>query len=263
MRETTPLRSLYLSLALLGLPFVSLCAETKNEVKDIENTPTKEEILKQETPSHSALFGYLSLKTGYSHESFAKTIFASVSVDKSAYLHASSAFALPLGVSAGFGYGFMPDFGLRIEVEYLYRLEAKFKNDELYSTSEIRNEITMRPRIQFQSVLANLYLDYYLTSSINLYINTGIGVSFSKSMFDYVDDNNPRKEGTLKFSSKTALWQVGLGIGYAFTKDFGLDLNLRYMDFGKTGFEPSKDIPAFASIPFSSIEMLLGLSYRF
>lgn len=216
-------------------------------------------------PLEAKLFGYAEIKAGYSRESFLESVFHAAADTKTALLRASNTSDVPLGASAGVGYYFTPNFGFRVEAEYIYRLGAKFKKDALRTSNPNLpvSEITMQFHTQIQSLLGNVYLDYYPVSMINLYLGAGVGAGFRKSSLDF-NDSAQNRSGKMDASKKTAfVWQVGGGVGVALSKSLGLDLAIRYINFGKSHFKPVEYIKASTNIPIRGIEALLGLSYRF
>lgn len=208
-------------------------------------------------------FGYIGFKTGYSHEMLSKTKFQGGGV---AYLNASSASGFPFGLNLGFGYRFTPDFGIRLEAEYLYRMGGKIQGGDLHDESKpvpTGDGIKLQPQTEIQNWTGNLYVDYYLTPSVNLYLSTGVGKGLIGNTTHYrFGHSSPFGKATIAFT-ETFVWQAGFGVGYAIMQNLGFDFNVRYMNFGKVTFIPDKDDPLRVDYPFSGIDVLIGLNYRF
>lgn len=208
-------------------------------------------------------FGYMGFKMGYSHEMLSRTDFQGGGV---AYLGASSATGFPFGLNLGFGYRFVPDFGIRLEAEYLYRIGGKIRGGDLHDASKptpTGDGIKLQPQAEIQSWMGNLYLDYYVIPSVNLYVSAGVGKGLIGTTTHHRFGHSSPFEKTTTSFKETFTWQAGFGVGYAIMQNFGLDFNLRYINFGKVTFIPDKDDPLRIDYPFSAVEALIGLNYRF
>lgn len=216
------------------------------------------------TPSfmRSEAFGYVGIKTGYSHEMLSKTSFAG----GVAYLNATSAVGIPFGVNVGFGYQFISDFSTRLEAEYLYRNGKKFRGGVLYDVTKpipTSDGITLQPQAEIQTWMANFYADYYVTPLISLYLGAGIGKGLIGVTTHFrFGHSNPFGKIAIPFE-ENLVWQAGFGIGYVVIENLRLDFNLRYVDFGQIVFVPNKNEAIQATYPFSAVEALFGVNYRF
>lgn len=206
-------------------------------------------------------FGYVGIKSGYSYEGLARSTFSENG--KVTYLDASSALGIPLVTNAGFGHDFSPRFGMRVEAEYAYRFGGKFKggvlNDTQTQANPNANPMGAKPQAKIQSLLGNVYLDYYLSPWASLYLSGGVGVGHLD-----ITTELQKASGIEKITSPAKMllaWQAGFGLNYMLTGNVGFDLNLRYVDFGKGAFSSQKGI--LMNYPFFGIEALIGLNYRF
>lgn len=121
------------------------------------------------------------------------------------------------------------------------------------------DSFVMRHKPKIQSLLGNFYLDYFLNYKWTLYLSTGMGINFNNALIIYRERED---KGNWSASSRMFAWQVGSGFSYSILENFTFDLNVRYIDFGKTSFKPSS-LPAVYSVPVGAIEVLAGLNYRF
>lgn len=209
-------------------------------------------------------FGYTALKAGYSYEKLAPGPFRLVAGVEEPLERKSSSAGVPLGVSAGFGYYFTPGFGLRLEAEYIYRLGARFADDAFRSSNNASPSKSAQPRAQIQSVLGNIYLDYYVVPSVNFYLSTGVGSGMIDARIAWVNFTTPSDRGELASLKKSSLtWQVGMGMGIALGQNLGLDFNVRYIDFGKAQIRARGAFAISGDLAFNALEALVGLSYRF
>lgn len=205
------------------------------------------------------MFHYVGLKTGYSHEMLSKSVF----MDKSSVLSldASSAIGVPLGANLGFGRYFSPRFGMRIEAEYLYRFLGKFKEGVLKGNTQPADPINLKLQADFQTLLGNVYLDYHISPWVSLYLSAGIGVASFNTTTELQKKSESQK--ITSPSKRTLSYQAGFGVGYSLVEGLELDLNIRYINFGKGVLPLTQSNSIQGEYPFSAIEALAGLIYRF
>lgn len=200
-------------------------------------------------------FGYAGIKAGYSHLFQANATYYRDQEISS--FPSSNASSFAFGASAGFGYLFTPDIGMRLEGEYLFRSSSEYKRRSVGKSA-------FSLETQIQNILGNVYLDYYVIPSVNLYLSTGMGVNFRDSALHWVDSNKSEIKYVAGKQDKIGFaWQIGLGVGYAITQNLGFDFNIRYVGFGKMSLEQMKDFDGKIVFPLSSLDTLLGFNYRF
>ena len=103
------------------------------------------------------------------------------------------------------------------------------------------------------------------TGAFSLYVQAGIGSARNETK-------------SMKFTNATisgakhndTAWQVGVGLGYALTKQWTIDVSYRFLDLGEA--RSSKDV-VFGVTPYTlrqetrfnleAREVLLGLQYQF
>ena len=180
---------------------------------------------------------YITFKLGYSH--YIPTVFKD-NTDRATAKKSDSAL---IGAAAGVSFQIIPVLGIRTELEYAYRTPTR-------PNIKVDN-INYRSRIETQSVLANLYLDYYILPSLNIYLGAGIGLSAMNIDFPSV----------VHFARRHAFAaQGGLGIQYTLLKHIIFDLNVRYTYLGEWKYK-NTDYTLKGSP--STIETVLSVGYKF
>lgn len=107
---------------------------------------------------------------------------------------------------------------------------------------------------QYNSYLANFYVDFLKNYKLKPYVGFGLGLSSLKEKVHiYVYDYSTDTDSSINISSDSKAFVYGIngGLGFNFTDGLGCDLGMRYM----TGKFNSTDINTFM---FS-----LGLRYTF
>ena len=145
---------------------------------------------------------------------------------------------MPIGVFAGLQYEILPSLGLRAELEYLYRLEVNSRKTNgyrhyIYSSGWTPQDATAKTTLSLEAhtVLANLYVDYYVTPKISIYAGAGIGISIIETNIDapsysFIDDG-PEPEAEKNVISFA--WKAGLGSRFFITNHVALDINASYV----------------------------------
>lgn len=208
------------------------------------------------------VFGYFGLKSGYSYEQFSQTTLFVPKSNLSPSMNASTAHGIPLGLDAGFGYRFTPSFGFRIEAEYLYRFGGKFSDSTLdFGNPTAAPNVDAKHQTTISNLLGNLYLDYYLGSSVYFYVGGGVGSSLSDATIPWKGTRGVGTVSTLKKLSFT--WQAGGGLGVLISSNLSLDFNVRYIDFGNAKLRAKGALILTGDLPYKALEGLVGLNYRF
>lgn len=216
------------------------------------------------------IFGYTGIKAGYSHLSVDRLELKSTSgsnpSDQGIYSKSFASSSIPFGGNVGLGYYFTPSLGFRAEAEYLYRIGLE-KSVTFSNIKDGNNGPSLssfhKIAVDAQTLLGNFYLDYYVTSSVNLYVSAGVGMSFLNTK---VSVREKTSNSSIRISKTSFAWQVGLGTGYALTQSLGLDFNVRYVGLGKlrAGINIQPDAPnARGETPLSAVDALIGLNFRF
>lgn len=180
---------------------------------------------------------YIAFKLGYSH--YLPTTFKF----DSQTITAKDADSMLIGGATGISYKFTSLIGLRTELEYGYRLPKHLKPKD--------KTVDGHGRIETQSLLANIYADFYVLPSLNLYFGGGIGLGIMNFDIPY-DSHFKRKYGLAA--------QGGVGMQYIFFEHLALDLNVRYTYLGE--WKAKLDGQTIKG-DFSAIEAILGIAYIF
>ena len=139
----------------------------------------------------------------------------------SAIVPDGSEFAYDKGYSVGGTVGY--DFGfLRFDAEYNYNKATVSR----LNTTPTSGELTTI------SYLLNGYLDFDLIPNTTAYVGGGIGVS-SQKLIVHANAGGSLPAGSLIADTDdpiTPTWQVGAGIGYAFTHRWMITLDYRLVD---------------------------------
>ncbi|MDE7468656.1 MAG: porin family protein, partial [Desulfovibrionaceae bacterium] len=185
---------------------------------------------------------------------------------------------MPVGAFIGFQYEILPSFGLRAEIEYLYRLEVDSRKRNGYrylegsisngqlSTTEKDGLANTTLSLEAHTVLANLWLDYYITPRISVYGGVGIGVAIVETSIDAPSysliDDIPEPEAE-KVNINFA-WKVGVGSRFLLTNHIALDLNASYVSLAL----PNTTLGGGQLLRMKhgmvgAVEVLAGISYIF
>ena len=189
-----------------------------------------------------ALSFYVGAKLGYSH--YLPSSFRSNQPGTQDLPIDGSDSAL-LGVTGGIAYKFIPQLGIRTELEYAYRTPST-------KVTVGNGSSTDKFQVQTHTILTNVYLDYYVLPALNLYISTGIGVSMMDGKI--VSPGEPDiSAGRTRFAA-----QGGIGAAYTFSNNLVLDINIRYAHFGQYRVRADSD-----RATMSGVETIVGLAYKF
>lgn len=151
--------------------------------------------------------------------------------------------SLGLGGMAGVRYEIIPKLFVRGELEYMYRIPAKFDaGDTGYRNAEVET--------QLHTILINSYIDYYVIPKLSIYATLGIGAAITDARAYNIP--NTRKLG---YASSFAV-QFGFGLGYDITDKLILDFSFRYLDVLTYSTNRAK-------FPLSAVELIAGIRYNF
>lgn len=216
-------------------------------------------------------FGYIGFKAGVSDQILPKsylTISNGVGMNKG-FLPTISSLGLSLGISAGWGYEFNSDFGMRIEAQYIHQFKRTFKTETLKDQkgNPMPSDDPMKVTIQTEihSLLGNLYFDYSLTPFLSLYASTGVGMGALSPSTAMRYSSNGKGDNYFPPTKKSLIWQVGFGFLYLLRENVSLDFNVRYVHFDRKAILLAQIMQAkihayyLVAIPEASI----GLNYRF
>ncbi|MGL4722485.1 MAG: outer membrane protein [Desulfovibrionaceae bacterium] len=197
---------------------------------------------------------YTSAKLGYSNSLFFD-VKDNISGNKHDRYLSSFAMAIALGVE----YKMTRDFSLRLELEYAYRTEGKNRMNDFYVSIEDIGFGTLSVSSEAQTVLSQIYLDWYIKPQFALYTNVGFGISFLKFGIE------TPVAGHTNFASDFA-WSTGLGLLYWITHSLTIDTNVRYIGYSTTSVGVGVGRHPFSAIavpPFGGVDILVGIRYNF
>lgn len=160
-----------------------------------------------------------------------------------------------VGIAAGYNW-IDYDLPVRTELEYMYHSDFKYKYEDANAT--FKNDISI------QTVMLNVYWDFYNSTSFTPYITGGAGVAFIDE--DY-STTGLTTTGVSKSSTNLAL-NAGVGVGWSLTESLILDLQYRYDYYGDgkkvdlTGAAAVGNYEAQAK-DLSTHSVLAGIRYQF
>lgn len=166
------------------------------------------------------------------------------------------------------GYDFYPHHKvpIRLELEYLYRSDAKYNTT--YDWGLVSQDF--RAKVGIQTLFANTYLDFHNSTRFTPYIGGGIGVAFvNAKLTDSGEALGYKIEGSGSKRSTNFAWNVGAGTAFALTDKLSLDFNYRFVGFGEakaTASTTDQYLGKVSSTYKSDLyghEFLLGLRYTF
>lgn len=105
------------------------------------------------------------------------------------------------------------------------------------------------------SFMANGYYDFFNDSYFSFFITAGLGIA----QVEYSDIGyTPGSGGYLPLDDSDGVfaWQLGAGVGYAFSEQLTLDFKYRYFDTDEADFD-------IAKAEFASHNFTLGVRYSF
>lgn len=151
------------------------------------------------------------------------------------------------GFRAAYGIAMPFDSGeLRTELEYGYNGKVKFTED----ADEDHVDVT----IKSQSLMANIYYDFFTGTNLTPYVGAGIGYARLKNNLDDSDGTSFAK------SNNNFAWNVGVGFNYALTENLDIDVSYRFTDYGKVKYKGQID--GF-TVKQRGNEFNFGIRYRF
>jgi outer membrane autotransporter protein len=118
------------------------------------------------------------------------------------------------GLAVGTDMGLFYDVPLRVELEYMYRLQSEFSDGG--NTA----------KVAAHSLMANGYFDINTSTDFTPYIGAGLGMAYRDA--DYTS-NTLHTESD---QSWNLAWNLGAGVAYHVTDTMALDMGYRYVDLG-------------------------------
>jgi len=157
-----------------------------------------------------------------------------------------------IGFAAGYDWmGY--EYPIRTEIEYMYTGDFKYKYSD--SNSSLTDTISL------QTVMLNVYWDFYNSTDFTPFINGGVGVAWVEESFSTSTISDPGSK-----TSTNLAFNLGAGVGWSITESIILDLAYRYDYYGDgekvTG--TSTDVNVESQVKdIGTHKVLLGLRYQF
>lgn len=143
------------------------------------------------------------------------------------------------------GYDFFYDYNMPVRTELDFTMRSDAKKDIEKAGKKVK------VKTHANTLLANLYYDFYTGTAFTPYLNTGAGVTFNKLKI------GPNGSEESKKKTKFA-WTVGLGSSYKLTHALSADLSVRFVDAGKIKNDENK-----SSAKVVATDILIGIRYAF
>ncbi len=160
-----------------------------------------------------------------------------------------------IGAAFALGYDFFmnSDFPVRAEIEYAVRTD--FNNEDNFNFANLNWGSDVRYNVQ--TLLANVYYDFYNESAFTPYVGGGIGAAFVTGKVGFTQANT---EITRSIHDTAFAWAVGGGVGYMLTDAITADLGYRYLNVGTSS---TQMMGSDVDITGSAHEFTLGLRFGF
>lgn len=172
-----------------------------------------------------------------------------------------------IAVAVGYDFSSISPVDIRLELEYMDKGKTTHNPDfntliDLVDVWEYNLPSWFTNELNIESLMLNGYYDFKNKSKFTPYLSAGVGVTRIKNKITDIDTNVTDKDSDNQFS-----WSAGVGLAYAVSESFSLDLSYRYVDSGKFNFETNFSSnpmnPMHSDIKLISNEYLLGARYTF
>lgn len=170
-------------------------------------------------------------------------------------------------VNGAVGYQFST-IPIRAEVAYRWYDTATYKWDILYEGYDNHDG---NATIDSQTVLFNLYFDWYNTTRLTPFIGAGIGYYNNESTFDHSFVDTGIDLPPAHNTNEGLAWTAILGVKYEITEAWLIDIRAEYTDLGSVyiytdtgpdGSNPGKN-PFMKTNELSAISGLLNITYAY
>ncbi len=157
------------------------------------------------------------------------------------------------GIFAGYDFYATSEIPIRAEIEYALRTNWQANDSgHLYG-----NYYSLDASINVQTIMANVYYDFYNESDFTPYIGAGLGMGIVNSSFEV--DTHVRSVSRDSINTVFA-WNIGAGIAYAINENVSADLGYRYLNLG---YSETEMLGETLSTTSSAHEVSLGLRVGF
>jgi opacity protein-like surface antigen len=157
------------------------------------------------------------------------------------------------GLSLAAGYARGP---LRAEIEYVWR----YRFDIDVNLGDRANLPRYKSDVRTQTLMLNLYWDFYNRSRFTPYLGAGAGYVHNEA------DSEERLHGSGVHDSSSEdgdTWALMAGVGFDLSKRWQMDVGYRYQDLGRIEIGPFPDGVSLKSSDYTTHDLRLSLHYRF
>lgn len=181
-------------------------------------------------------------------------------------------------VAGGYNFHFYYDIPVRTELEYVSRSQFRHSGSRQFQTDD-GDVVTASKadKYSIQTVMLNVYYDFYNASNFTPYVSVGLGLARIKRHADASVWRNNDTTDNLSFyysSNKNKFaWSVGTGTDWRITDNLFADISYRYLNMGTVSAHQAaqfdNEAENIGSAEYSTHarlnahEFLMGLRYTF
>ena len=151
-----------------------------------------------------------------------------------------------ISAAVGFDFSKISRLNTRLELEYSYKNSTVFNpksthatilviapgDPDFYTEDIYPHDINLfSHKLKSQSLMLNGYYDFKNKSKFTPYISAGVGMTYIKNDFYFIDPDYSSSKTDHNFT-----WSAGVGTTYNVTDNVALDLSYKYVDAGKLKF---------------------------
>lgn len=169
----------------------------------------------------------------------------------------------------GFGLAFGNDFSystaypIRLEAEYIYHGESKFKKGPSIIELNGLQHASQSFKIKAHTLMVNGFYDINIDSVITPYVGGGLGMAYLKSSYSSNVVNGAPINVNTSNNDWSFAWNIGGGVSYALDNQMSLDFGYRYFDMGdaEPGSLHTNGYSGSPKIDLTSHEFSIGLRF--
>lgn len=168
-------------------------------------------------------------------------------------------------VNAALGYQFHT-FPVRAEVAYHWYDASHYDWIPLYEGTDNEGNPAGQGKIESQSILFNVYYDFYNRTRFTPFIGAGIGYSSNHSTFTvYSIGNSPSSGKPETNTDNDFAWGASVGVKYEITPNWLVDVRADYTDFSHVELYEFTNMRkgVMKTDNFYSISAMLNLTYAY
>lgn len=131
-----------------------------------------------------------------------------------------------VGFSLGNDLSYYYEMPVRVELEYMYRSESKWKEGPRWVGTYLA---TQDFTVTAQSLMFNAFYDFNTQTNLTPYFGGGLGVSYLSTDYQTTAGS---KTYTNSNSDINFAWNIGGGVVFHISDSMALDFGYRYVDLG-------------------------------